>query len=324
VSAARLVALDWGTSSLRAFLLGADGRVLAQRQQPWGIQHLPTGGFDAALNDIAGDWLAAAGPVPLLACGMVGSAQGWHVAPYVPCPADLATLAAALVAFDIGQGRVLHIVPGLSHQRPDVMRGEETQVIGALIQAPRLAEHATLVMPGTHSKWVAVRDGRIGDFSTYLSGELFAVLRDHSILGRPQREVTPTAQADEDSPAALRAFDLAVNAVRRQGSATPLLFSTRALVLSGRLRAEHSMAYLSGLLIGDELRCGLSGRVDNAPLVLIGDAALCLRYRRALGAWADVAEPLHLSNTAVAGLWRLALQAGLVQGAGGADDDDSR
>ncbi|MEO7853995.1 MAG: 2-dehydro-3-deoxygalactonokinase, partial [Rubrivivax sp.] len=256
MAAARLVALDWGTSSVRAFLFGDGGTMLAQRQRPWGIQHLPEGGFAAALNGIAGDWLKPAPAVPLLACGMVGSAQGWHQAPYVPCPADPAALAAAIVACDIGDDRLLHIVPGVSDPRPDVMRGEETQLLGALRMAPQLAARATLLMPGSHSKWVEVRDGRIDTFTTYLSGELFAVLRDHSILGRPQQQAAsrePAASgAGDDSPEAWRAFDLGVSAVRRQGSATALLFSTRALVLSGDMKAEHSLQYLSGLLIGDE------------------------------------------------------------------------
>ncbi len=319
MGAARLVALDWGTSSLRAFLLGEGGKMLAHRQQPWGIQHLPAGGFDAALTGMAGDWLGAAPAVPLLACGMVGSAQGWYPAPYVTCPADPAALVAGIVACEVGGGRVLHIVPGVNHPRPDVMRGEETQVLGALRMAPRLAARATLLMPGSHSKWVEVRDGRIDTFTTYLSGELFAVLRDHSILGRPHRQAVGdpvVAGAGEDSPEAWSAFDLGISAVRRQGSATPLLFSTRALVLGGQLLAEHSLQYLSGLLIGDELCSAWPARQDDTPpLALIGDDALCARYRRALAAW-GCTEPLRMSNTAASGLWHLAVQAGLVHDEG--------
>jgi 2-dehydro-3-deoxygalactonokinase len=196
------------------------------------------------------------------------------------------------------------------------MRGEETQLLGALRMAPQLSARATLLMPGSHSKWVEVRDGRIDTFTTYLSGELFAVLRDHSILGRPQREAAdreaPASGAGDDSPEAWQAFDLGVSAVRRQGSASALLFSTRALVLSGEMKAGHSLQYLSGLLIGDELCCAWSARQDSAaPLALIGDDALCARYRRALSAW-GCAEPLQLSNTAACGLWHLAAQAGLL------------
>ena len=130
-----------------------------------------------------GDWLSATPGVPLIACGMVGSAQGWREAPYVLCPASADSLVSGLTVFDVGGGARLHIVPGVRNQRPNVMRGEETQVVGALALAPQLSAWATLLMPGTHSKWVDLRDGRLDDFRTFMTGELFAVLRDHSTWG---------------------------------------------------------------------------------------------------------------------------------------------
>jgi 2-dehydro-3-deoxygalactonokinase len=309
MSAARLVALDWGTTALRAYLLGEGGGVLEQRAQPWGILHLPKGGFSAALQGIAGDWLSATPGVPLIACGMVGSAQGWREAPYMPCPASADSLVSGLAVFDVGGGARLHIVPGVRNERPDVMRGEETQVVGALALAPQLSARATLLMPGTHSKWVELRDGRIDDFRTYMTGELFAVLRDHSILGHPARAAVAAQGVSFD------AFDRGVHAVMRQGSATPLLFSTRTLVLTGQLPAEQSLDYLSGLLIGDELRCALPKALalpsaTETALVLIGEDALCARYRRALNLHC-MTGPQLLSNTAVAGLWHIAQRAGL-------------
>jgi 2-dehydro-3-deoxygalactonokinase len=313
MSAAQLVALDWGTTALRGYLLGQGGVVLEQRSLPWGILHLPEGGFDAALSGIAGDWLSATPGLPLVACGMVGSAQGWREAPYVPCPASAESLVNRLSVFDVGGGARLHIVPGVRNERPDVMRGEETQVVGALALAPHLSAQATLLMPGTHSKWVELRDGRIDDFRTFMTGELFAVLRDHSILGRPARAASAAPGESSD------AFDRGVRAVMQQGSATPLLFSTRTLVLTGQLPAEQSLDYLSGMLIGDELRCALP--VEREPLagpapiasslVLIGEDTLCDRYRRALNIWGAV-NPQLLSNTAVAGLWHMAQRAGLL------------
>jgi len=301
---ARLVALDWGTSSLRAFLLGDGGACLEERVRPWGIMHLPEGGFEAALQDIAGDWLQGDGALPVLACGMVGSAQGWREAPYVTCPAGADSLVSGLTHVDAKGGVRLHIVPGVRNGRPDLMRGEETQVVGLL--AAESPPPARLLLPGTHSKWVALGDGRIEDFRTYMTGELFALLRDHSILGRPARRAAAPQAADGE------AFDRGVRAVIDQGSAVPLLFSTRALVLTGALAAEHSLDYLSGLLIGDELRCALadSAAAAAAPLTLIGDDALCARYRRALQLW-SVASTLR-SNTAAAGLWSIAQRADLV------------
>lgn len=303
---ARLIALDWGTSSLRAYLLGEGGALIEERRQPWGLLHLPEGGFAAALQGVAGDWLTALPTLPLIASGMVGSAQGWREAPYAGCPADAAALAAQLLRFEALPGVALHIVPGvrLGGTRPDVMRGEETQVVGLLALQPVPAAHATLLMPGTHSKWVRVDAGHIVDFHTYMTGELFALLREHSILGRPAREAGGGQASDE-------AFDRGVAAVRAAGvaGATALLFSARALVLGGQLRAGDSLDYLSGLLIGEELRCALAG--DDAPEpVLVGDVALCARYRRALALFGRSARTAG-EGAAAAGLWQIATRAGL-------------
>lgn len=230
MSAARLIALDWGTSSLRAYRLGSGGALLESRQRDWGILHLPDGGFDAALRGIAGDWMAAMPQAPLLACGMVGSAQGWALARYVDTPADAAALAAGLHAIDLGDGRRLHIVPGVRRpgERPDVMRGEETQIVGALATEPALAARCRLLLPGTHSKWVQVQAGRIAAFRTFMTGELYATLKAHSILGRPAREAG--AVADD------AAFDRGVAAVQGAEPLAALLFSARTLCSTAACR----------------------------------------------------------------------------------------
>jgi len=304
VPAARLLALDWGTSSLRAGLLGAAGQVLEARHRPWGILHLPEGGFAAALRGIAGDWLAATPSLPAIAAGMVGSAQGWREAKYVEVPADAAALAGRLLRFEALPGVVLHIVPGVrrSGERPDVMRGEETQIVGLL--GPRACADARLVLPGTHSKWVRVDAGRIVDFRTYMTGELFALLREHSILGRPAREAGAGKFSDE-------AFDAGVAAVRDGGpaGATALLFSARTRVLAGQLPAAHSLDYLSGLLVGEELRCALPEAGDET-IRLVGEAALCARYQRALALFGRSAS-VSGADTAAQGLWQIAQRAGL-------------
>jgi len=304
VPAARLLALDWGTSSLRAGLLGAAGQVLEARHRPWGILHLPEGGFAAALRGIAGDWLAATPSLPAIAAGMVGSAQGWREAKYVEVPADAAALAGRLLRFEALPGVVLHIVPGVrrSGERPDVMRGEETQIVGLL--GPRACADARLVLPGTHSKWVRVDAGRIVDFRTYMTGELFALLREHSILGRPAREAGAGEFSDE-------AFDAGVAAVRDGGpaGATALLFSARTRVLAGQLPAAHSLDYLSGLLVGEELRCALPEAGDET-IRLVGEAALCARYQRALALFGRSAS-VSGADTAAQGLWQIAQRAGL-------------
>jgi 2-dehydro-3-deoxygalactonokinase len=306
---ARLIALDWGTSSLRACLLGEGGVVIDSSQQPWGILHLPEGGFAAALQGVAGNWLSAQPGLPLVASGMVGSAQGWREAPYVDCPADAAALAARLLRFDAAPGIALHLVPGvrMAGERPDVMRGEETQVVGLLAREPALADGCALVMPGTHSKWVQVRGGAIVGFSTYMTGELFGLLAQHSILGRPAREAGAAAVSDA-------AFERGVAAVRAHAAgATPLLFSARTLVLGGQLAAADSLEYLSGLLVGEEIRCALQAgpAADALPRLLVGDAALCRRYQRALALF-GLSSQLAADGAAAAGLWQIALSAGLL------------
>jgi len=296
--------------------LGEGGVVLEERRKPWGIMHLPEGGFVGALQGIAGDWRASSPGLSTIACGMVGSNSGLREAPYVACPAGEEALAEALLAADVAPGFKLHIVPGVrtDGERPDVMRGEETQVVGLLSLSPQLAEGALLLMPGTHSKWVQVRARRILDFRTYMTGELFALLSEHSILGRPARAaLVGSVEPSSD------AFERGVSAIHQHRStgATALLFSVRALVLAGQLRAEDSLEYLSGLLVGDELRCALADRLEKSPtaaraeaLTLVGESSLCARYQRALKVFGrEAATPIE--DPSARGLWRIARRAGL-------------
>ena len=176
-----LIAIDWGTSSLRGARLDAAGAVVEERSFGRGILTVPAGGFSALFDELFGDWLNAPDALALIA-GMAGSRQGWVEAPYCACPAGLDEVAARLAWIEAGR---IALVPGLSCERagvPDVMRGEETQVFGAL----RLlgVDRGTLVLPGTHSKWVRVEAGRIVEFATLMTGEFYALLRRHSILAR--------------------------------------------------------------------------------------------------------------------------------------------
>lgn len=297
-----LIGLDWGTSSLRAYRLDGTGEIRETRARPWGLRHLPDGGFDAALSAITAGWP----PLPRLACGMVGSRNGWLEVPYNELPADTAQLARAVRSLRAKDGLDVHIVPGLhNRQGPDVMRGEETQLIGALARRPALAADSTWILPGTHSKWVSVRDGAVTDFCTLMTGELFALLRQHSILCTGSGD----AVADPD------AFARGVIAARDSGSAGAFsrLFPTRALMLDGALAPDAVPGYLSGLLIGEELRCSLATNRfrHDAPLQLIGDDALCAHYRLAAAHFdLDLAEPLM--DAAAHGLWRIACDVGLV------------
>ncbi len=319
LSIAALIGIDWGSSGLRAFLIDGGGMTLATRTSSAGASTLRGDAeFEAALQQVAGDWIAARPGLPVLACGMVGSQHGWREVPYADCPIELAQLALRLSP---PNGLGVRIVPGLldaaGDGAPDVMRGEETQIAGALQARAELAAQACIVMPGTHSKWVRVRQGRIEAFATHMTGELFAVLRQHSVLGRLM--ASPDEGAHDSMQTHAQAFASGVETARDTAAPglTHQLFTARTLPLTGRMKSGAVADYLSGILIGHEILAGLAWRhaagLDEAPLVLVGEPDLCQRYVRALeqcGARAD----LLLPNTAPAGLWALAQTAGLLAG----------
>lgn len=316
-AAPALIALDWGTTSLRAYLLGADGVALDTRGSSAGIMKLPAGGFEEAFEETCGAWLDAHPQLPVLAAGMVGSAQGWAEAPYVETPADANALVAGIVEIKTARGVTVRIVPGVLERGilPNVMRGEETQIFGALASDASLnAEGGALIgLPGTHAKWAFVREGRIERFYTFMTGEVFSALRDHTILGRTMQ---PGAAPDASDASA---FERGVDTARDAGHPGVLatIFSTRTLGLTGQLTPGQQPDYLSGLLIGHELR-GLSevlardqSSLSGRTLRLIGNDALCDRYRAALARFGcqDARTVAHATEQ---GLYRIAVQAGLV------------
>ena len=264
-----LIAVDWGTSSLRGARLDEAGRVLEEKSAPLGILNVPNGDFAGVFNSLFTDWMEPAGSVCLIS-GMAGSRQGWVEAPYVACPAGPEDLERHLHWIEPGR---IALVPGLSVEQgevPDVMRGEEVQIFGAL----RLAgvTEGLFVLPGTHSKWATVRDGQVTGFRTYMTGEVYGLLGQHSILAR-----TLDAEAPLDEAMFRRG-------VTRAGEGEGLLhnaFGVRALALFDRLSPAQSASYLSGVLIGEELRAQQlpAGR----PVVVIGAPALTARYALALG-----------------------------------------
>ena len=295
----RLIALDWGTSNLRAALLGDAGAVLEARHSADGVMAVRDGRFAEALHAIAGDWIARHGGCALLASGMIGSRQGWQEVPYLPCPANVAQAARRLVAVPIGDGRALHLVPGLrctaDSGESDVMRGEETQLWGAASGA------GTAVLPGTHSKWAEVgEDGGIEGFRTYMTGELYALLTNHGILGRLMRHGHERPQAFE------RGVRLGLDG---HADATHLVFAARTAGLSGSVEPEGLPDFLSGLLVGIEIGSATRRR-RPAEVMLLGEPALAQRYATALSL-AGIGSRLALPDAAMRGLWRLALAAGL-------------
>ena len=304
--AAALIAIDWGTTSVRAYRLDDEGSVQDVREAPLGIQQVRDD-FAQALAKLLGDWQHET--APRLACGMIGSRQGWVEVPYVECPASQHALAQGLVRTPCG---ALAIVPGLAclddDGTPDVMRGEETQIVGAVESN---APPALAVLPGTHSKWAIVRAGAIATFATYMTGEVYAVLRDHSILGRM---ASGAAHSFADA-----AFARGVQrALTQRGGVDTLLhqlFGARTLSLRADLAPEDTGDYLSGLLIGSEIAAGRDWArghgVPGASLQLLGSRALCARYAAAMGV-AGIATDSGPEHAAARGLWRIAKAAKLV------------
>ena len=303
-----LLAVDWGTTAMRGALLAADGRVLAQHASERGLLSIAEGGWAAAFDAEFGAWRRSHPGLPCLMAGMVGSRQGWVEAPYCPCPAGPGDLAAHLLHLppdEAGHGGPVCIVPGLSTEAggtPDVMRGEETQIMGALqtLGLTHDNDEATLVLPGTHSKWATVQGGRIVHFTTHMTGECYALLRQHSILAR-------TLPAD-DHTWVPEAFDAGVRQAQRPGGLLHHLFSVRSLGLFNRLDGAAAAARLSGLLIGEELRA--QGLVAGQAVTVVGSALLTHRYERALGLLGLTVRCVG-ADASWCGLASLAARAGL-------------
>ena len=286
------LACDWGTTNLRAWVIGADGKVALRRDFPFGVAKLAAGEAERRFKDEVRPALHAQ-DLPAMLCGMIGSALGWTVAPYADCPAGLADLAKGLCRAD-DQSR---IVPGLRGPGidggVDIMRGEETQLFGWLALDPaRNAGRHIVCHPGTHAKWALLEDGRVVRFVTAMTGELFDVLSRHGVL----KSDAPVDDAD--------AFLKGVGAAADGGDLSARLFTTRARVVAGGLPARSGTSYLSGLLIGSEIASlpRLLGVARDETIVLLGDDRLCGWYRTALSYKGWRAETYNGDEAALAGL----------------------
>lgn len=272
-----MIVVDWGTSSFRAFRIAHDCAILDRRSAARGIMHVPDGRFAETLREEIGDWLKA-GEKRVLLSGMIGSRQGWKEAPYVPCPAGAAELGAALIDIPF-DGAKVKLVPGLNCADDsgvaEVMRGEETQIVGALAA---MGGNGLACLPGTHSKWVRVEEGRIVRFTTHMTGEVYSALREHTILGRMMRERLPS-----DLPPNDEAFLAGVERAGKPGGLLHHLFGVRTQTLTGKLAETDGAAYLSGILIGHELRAALAGHAGET-VHLIGAPELMALYARAIAA----------------------------------------
>jgi 2-dehydro-3-deoxygalactonokinase len=263
---------DWGTSRFRLWLVDENGEVLAEKRSDDGLDTSRSRGFAATLE---GHLTALGAParLPVIICGMAGSRQGWVEANYVPVPADLSAILSSAVKIE-GIGRDVRIIPGLSQSgaSPNVMRGEETQLLGAILD--RNLSNGIIAMPGTHSKWVQLVEGRAKSFLTYLTGELYALLASQSILRHSIGDAA--ASASPDHPQFSAALELMLSGERMLGE----LFGIRAAMLLDNLAPEGAASRLSGLLIGAEIAAAKAKHTGKVTLVASG--AMAELYGRAL------------------------------------------
>ena len=303
--AGALIAVDWGTTRLRAMLLDAGGRVLAETSSDEGIGSVPAGGHEAAFTRLVSGWPQ----VPAIMAGMVGSRQGWREAVYAECPASPEAIAAGILRMSDAAGRPIAIVPGVmvrsTDRDGDVIRGEETQIVGLLAAEPEF--DGVVVLPGTHSKWATVTGGAIANFQTFLTGEMFGLLSRQSFLRHSVAE--GTAELAELS-------DFALGVERTVVDGLPFLaaiFSVRARQLLDGVDPVQNLAYLSGLVIGGEIAAARdTGRLwQGRALRIVGSRSLARAYARAFAIAGYDAAALDGSELVVAGLLSLARIAGL-------------
>jgi len=290
-----MIAVDWGTSRVRAWRLAEDGSVRDRRALDAGVMAVTRDEFAPILESMVGSWCAE-GDGPLFLCGMVGGRQGWIEVPYVSCPASLDDVAAGIREIAWARGRAF-IVPGLrcrdAEGVPDLLRGEESQALGAMALLP--AADVTLCLPGTHSKHVQLQGERIARFETHMTGECFSTLLDHSILGR----LAKGRDIDES------AFAAGVERASRGGFLPHQLFGARTRVLVGELAPEAIAGYLSGLLVGHEV----AQLPSQAPVYVAAEPALRDLYLRAFELSGRTVQSLD-ADVAAMGLQRLARSLG--------------
>lgn len=255
------IVVDWGTTSLRATLVDRSGNEMENIETPQGISSLNKGDHEEVLMATLAPWFSIHGALPIAALGMITSRNGWIEVPYVACPAGPAELAAGSLRKSLPNGSELVFLPGLADASrrpfPDVMRGEEIQVAGH-----GLADDATIIIPGTHSKWAKVKTGRIESFQTFVTGEIFALLLNNSFIARG------ATQPPVDDP---EAYLQGLEEAKISAAMLSLLFSARTGGLAGKLTADQLRSYVHGLLIGQEFRqareAGWYSEGDEATIV---------------------------------------------------------
>ncbi|WP_374383098.1 2-dehydro-3-deoxygalactonokinase [Dongia sp.] len=302
----RCIAVDWGTSNRRAWALDGAGRVIARRADDQGLLAIKDRAFAASLQTLLGDWMDEGAPI--IMCGMVGSRLGWVEVPYLNAPVSLAELGNGLKTTSDSLPETPYIVPGIARfdaAGADVMRGEECQMLGALLTQGK--RDGIFLLPGTHAKWARLEAGVLTDFRTYMTGELFAQLRKGSSLA----QLMPPADAPDlfDGDAFDRGFTAAF--AGDSPGITHLLFTVRSLSLFGRLTPDEAPSYLSGLLIGAEMKDALSWLKGHETVTAIGSAKLLETYDRAARIAGIPLERLESDDILPPALFSIARAAGL-------------
>lgn len=301
VSKPVLIGIDWGTSSFRAYLIGAQGRVLDRLESAEGIMKVPDQLFGEMCKRSLANWLAE-GSLPIIASGMITSRNGWLETSYQPIPAGTDQLASALTPLHTKDGLHLHFMSGVSIESTgltDVMRGEETQIIGAIETG---ISNATFVMPGTHSKWVTVNNDRIEQFATYMSGEVYEALCQHTILGTLMK--TGSFCESRFREGVSKGLSTGSNLLHN-------LFQVRTLPLLGKMDETEVADYLSGLLIGAEIDGATAGLTEADPIIIVGTNDLTKRYHIALNV-AGLTSQHADDDIAAQGHFAIAQSAGLL------------
>ena len=292
------ISLDWGTTSFRAYEINAQGNVTNQVAAPEGILAVKNQRFEETLESHIGTWDKS---LPILASGMITSRQGWVECPYTECPAGASDLANSITRKTTATGRTIHFITGLHYNSPsithDVIRGEETQVIGSLGTG---ASH--FITRGTHCKWIDIAENNVSGFATYMTGESFAIYKQYSILGRLMN----------DAPQDDTAFKQGVEkAFADPSGMLHTLFSVRSLGLFESLTAEKLASYLSGLLIGYEVAHATAGHDRAAKYVVLGapeQTATCIMALKLAGLTIEQGDPI----SAIAGQRIIAKEAGIL------------
>lgn len=265
--------VDWGTSRFRMWIVDAQGDVLAERRSDQGISRCRTGEFGSILEQHL-EALGAPQTLPVMICGMAGSRQGWVEAPYETVPTALPRIAERAVRVDEAR-RHVRIIPGIAlrdSEVADVMRGEETLLLGAFGSREGVL---TACVPGTHSKWVSIRDATVERFTTFMTGDLYSAIREHTILAH--------SASGDDSGHDEAAFRAAVlQATETPANLTGLLFNVRGRELLGYGKAGASASALSGLLIGTEIAAAMATDYRTDRVHLVASGTLRARYEAAL------------------------------------------